>query len=555
MTLMAWLWIGLSILGAIVLAGGVWLAGPLVSIGDVQPFDSAVVRILIILAILLAVGGVIAWRILSRRRAAAKIAEAMTETVAEDSDAPALKQKMEDALAVLKRTGRSNARALYDLPWDLIIGPPGAGKKTALVNSGLKFSLAAENAAMAVEGVGGTRYCDWWFTDEAVLIDTAGRYTTQDSDAKADRRSWLAFLDMLGRNRPRQPINGVIVAISIADVLNLSAREVAEHAEAIRKRLDELHEELKIDFPVYAVFTKMDLVEGFTQYFADLDEMKRQAVWGATFQTLDKKANNVGKVPEEIDLLIQRISERMPERLQEEPDLRSRAILFGFPAQLGAIRKPIADFLNRVFEPTRYQTTAILRGFYFTSGTQEGTPFDAVIGALQKSYGVQSLGSVGFSGTGKSFFLADLLTKVIFGEAGWVSTNLAAVRRSFALRAAAFALIAVATVGILGLWRISYTRNAELIAATEQGVDSYASSAGPLIQQKSVTSPDLQAVYEVINVLPKLPAGYDHRNESAPLDATFGLNQRPRVLNASESTYQQALERLMRPRLILSLEQ
>ena len=360
---------------------------------------------------------------------------------------------------------------------------------------------------------------------------------------------------MLGRNRPRQPINGVIVAISIADVLNLSAKEVAAHADAIRKRLDELHEELKIDFPVYAVFTKMDLVEGFTQYFADLDETKRQAVWGATFQTLDKKANNVGKVPEEIDLLIQRISERMPERLQEEPDLRSRAILFGFPAQLGAIRKPIADFLNRVFEPTRYQTTAILRGFYFTSGTQEGTPFDAVIGALQKSYGVQSLGSVGFSGTGKSFFLADLLTKVIFGEAGWVSTNIAAVRRSFALRAAAFALIGLATAGILGLWWMSYTRNAALITATDQGVTDYASIAGPFIKQNSVTDPNLLPIYELIGSLPNLPVGYAKRNDSTPVEQTFGLSQRPRLQDASNDLYRQALERLLRPRLILSLEQ
>ena len=110
MTVMAWLWIGLSILGAIVLAAVVWLAGPLVSIGDVQPFDSALVRLIIVVLILLGVAGAIAWRILSRRRAAAKIAEAMTETVAEDSDAPVLKQKMEDALAVLKRTGKSNAR-------------------------------------------------------------------------------------------------------------------------------------------------------------------------------------------------------------------------------------------------------------------------------------------------------------------------------------------------------------------------------------------------------------------------------------------------------------
>ena len=179
MTLMAWLWIGLSILGAIILAAVVWLAGPLVAIGDAQPFDSVIVRSIIVFLILIGVGGAIAWRIISRRRAAAKIAEAMTETVADDSDAPVLKQKMEDALAVLKRTGKSNARALYDLPWYLIIGPPGAGKTTALVNSGLKFPLAADNATMAVQGVGGTRYCDWWFTEEAVLIDTAGRYTTR----------------------------------------------------------------------------------------------------------------------------------------------------------------------------------------------------------------------------------------------------------------------------------------------------------------------------------------------------------------------------------------
>ncbi len=148
----------------------------------------------------------------------------------------------------------------------------------------------------------------------------------------------------------------------------------------------------------------MDLVVGFTQYFADLDEAKRQVVWGATFQGADKKANNVGKVPEEMDLLMQRISERMAERLQEEPDLRSRAMLFGFPAQLGAIRKPIADFLNRIFEPTRYQTTATLRGFYFTSGTQEGTPFDALIGALQKSYGVESFGAAGSQAPARAIF-------------------------------------------------------------------------------------------------------------------------------------------------------
>ncbi|MGO4872113.1 MAG: type VI secretion system membrane subunit TssM [Roseiarcus sp.] len=555
MTIVAWLWIALSIVAALVLAALIWFAGPIVFIGDAQPFDSVGVRVGVILVIWLIVGASIAWRIVRRRRAAAALEKAMTESVADESDAPVLREKMEDALATLKRSAKTSAGALYDLPWYLIIGPPGAGKTTALVNSGLKFPLAGDNAAKAIQGVGGTRYCDWWFTDAAVLIDTAGRYTTQDSDAKVDRKSWLAFLDMLRRNRPRQPINGVIVAISIADVLHLSAIEVAAHADAIRKRLTELHDELKVDFPVYAVFTKMDLIVGFTQYFADLDEAKRQAVWGATFQTSDKKANNVGKVSEEMDLLIQRVSERMAERLQEEPDLRSRAILFGLPAQLTAIRKPIADFLNRIFEPTRYQTTATLRGFYFTSGTQEGTPFDSVIGALQRSYGVESLGAAAFSGSGKSYFLHDLLTKVVFGEAGWVSTNIAAVRRSLALRVALFALIGLATVGTLALWWMSYERNAALIAATQRGVDAYAAAASPLIKQNTVTDPNMLPIYELLGALPDLPVGYAKRDASTPLAQTFGLSERSRLQDASDLIYQQALERLMRPRLVLSLEQ
>ena len=555
MTIAAWLWTALSIVAALLLAALIWLAGPLVSFGDAQPFESVGVRVGVILVLWLIVGVSIAWRIISRRRAAAALERAMTEPVVDESDAPILKEKMEDALATLKRTANMRAEALYELPWYLIIGPPGAGKTTALVNSGLKFPLAGDNPAKAIQGVGGTRYCDWWFTDAAVLIDTAGRYTTQDSDAKVDRRSWLAFLDMLRRNRPRQPINGVIVAISIADVLHLSAIEVAAHADAIRKRLTELHDELKVDFPVYVVFTKMDLIVGFTQYFADLDEAKRRAVWGATFQSSDKKVNHVGQVPEEMDLLIRRISERTPERLQEEPDLRSRALLFGLPAQLSAIRKPIADFLNRVFEPSRYQTAATLRGFYFTSGTQEGTPFDAVIGALQRSYGVEDYAAAAFSGVGKSFFLHDLLANVVFGEAGWVSTNIAAVRRSLAVRAAAFALIVFAAIGMLGLWSMSYERNAALIAATERDVESYAAAADPLIKQNVVTDPNLLPIYELIGALPDLPAGYAHRNASTPIGQTFGLSQRSRLQDASDQIYQQALERLMRPRLILSMEQ
>ena len=83
---------------------------------------------------------------------------------------------------------------MQQLPWYLIIGAPGGGKTTALLHSGLRFPLAERLGRDPLAGTGGTRQCDWWFSQDAVFIDTAGRYTTQDSDAAADAREWQQFL-------------------------------------------------------------------------------------------------------------------------------------------------------------------------------------------------------------------------------------------------------------------------------------------------------------------------------------------------------------------------
>ena len=115
----------------------------------------------------------------------------------------------------MKSAAGAKGNYLYERPWYVIIGPPGSGKTTAIQNSGLDFPLVAGRVA----GVGGTRNCDWWIAEQAVLIDTAGRYTTQDSDAGADKAGWERFLDLLRRERPRQPLNGVIVAFG-ADMLS-----------------------------------------------------------------------------------------------------------------------------------------------------------------------------------------------------------------------------------------------------------------------------------------------------------------------------------------------
>ncbi len=461
------------------IASLIYFAGPLVAFGDWRPLENPIIRDIALVVLMAAAAGAGGFTFYRRRKGAEQIAGGIAGEAEPVNDEPVLKERMKDALATLKTASGGKSGYLYDLPWYVIIGPPGAGKTTALVNSGLKFPLSQGSTPAAVAGIGGTRYCDWWFTEEAVLIDTAGRYTTQDSDAKSDKQSWLSFLDLLKKNRPRQPINGVVVAISVEDLLTLPAAEITAHANAIRSRLLELHQRLKVDFPVYALFTKTDLVAGFTEYFSYLNEAGRRQVWGTTFQTANKKQNLVGEVPNQFDQLLEWLSEDTIDRLQEEPSPNYRVSLFGFPTQMARLKPAVFSFLNQIFEPTRYHVNATLRGFYFTSGTQQGTPIDQLIGSLARSFGAEQVASTGYSGVGKSFFLTDLISKVIIGEADWVSTDRAAIRRALILKTAALSLVGLVFVGLSVAWLTSFKHNRDLIDQDEQADQEYAKAAGP----------------------------------------------------------------------------
>src|SRR6266436_4665130 len=533
----------------------VYLAGPLISIGGWRPLESYIAREITILVLVAVFASVMAVNWTRRKKATAKIAEGIATPDKVEDDADVLKDRMKDALATLKTASGGKSDFLYDLPWYVIIGPPGSGKTTALVNSGLKFPLTQGSTPSAIAGVGGTRYCDWWFTEEAVLIDTAGRYTTQDSDAKSDKESWFSFLDLLKKSRPRQPINGVLIAISIEDILTMSRQDLAAHAEAFRMRLLELHQRLKVSFPVYALFTKVDLVAGFAEYFSYLNEAGRRQVWGATFQTADKNKNLIGDIPNEFDLLLERLSEETLDRLQDEPAPQHRVQLFGFAAQMARLKPQIHNFLNQIFEPTRYHVNASLRGFYFTSGTQQGTPIDQLIGSLARTFGAEEVSAGAYHGSGKSFFLTNLIMKVIIGEADWVSTDRGAVRRALLIRIAALSLIGLCAIGLSLAWLTSYKGNSGLTEQAVQVDGDYASVGAPLIKQTLIADHDLDKVLPLLHRLRNAPVGYATRDVQVPLSERFGLSQHPRLLSVSNAAYHTALERMFRPRLLYRLEE
>jgi type VI secretion system protein ImpL len=556
----------LTLLGVAALAVLVWFLGPYFGFADSHPLEERRPR-WILIACLFGIWALVrAWKAIAAWRRNRRMMDQMASAhqpqpqpqpdaaeTASAEELATLSGRFEEAMAVLRKSDvkhRLGGFYVYQLPWYLIIGPPGCGKTTALVNSGLRFPLAERFGQDPIRGVGGTRNCDWWFSDEAVLLDTAGRYTTQDSYEAVDSAAWLGFLGLLKQYRPRRPLNGVLVAVSVADLIQQTDTDRALQARAVKQRVQELHQHLGIRFPMYVLFMKCDLISGFMELFGDLGKEEREQVWGMTFHMDEHTGETAGidGFSRELERLEGRINEQLLGRLQRERDPQKRALMFAFPQQLASLREAADGFLRDVFQPSRYEEHPLVRGVYFTSGTQTGAPIDRVMSALAANLGLDRQTSSVFSGSGKSFFINRLFRDLIFREAGLAGTDLRLERhRRWVQRAAYGAAIGITAIAAAA-WLTSYLRNrayVEEVAAQTRAIQAQIADLQPRTTEPLRFLPLLEAMRD-------LPGGYG--DEGAPLLARFGLSQRSKLGEAARDSYQRTLERTLLSAVILRLE-
>lgn len=444
---------------------------------------------------------------------------------------------------------------VYQFPWYVFIGAPGSGKTTALINSGLQFPLVDVVGRESLKGVGGTRNCDWWFTDNAVFIDTAGRYITNESHAEYDNDEWLGFLGLLKKFRPRQPLNGAVLTISMSDLLTGSEQSRHRHAAIIKARLRELGKSLGISFPVYILITKADLLGGFSDYFSDLPKEEREQVLGFTFQpqandTFDSTSLNT-RIRTELGLIARRLFDGMPEIMLRETDLSRRAHAYAFPQNFANSLPLIEDIVDKIFSGSDSSGMQV-RGIYFASGTQEGTPFDRVLGALGRRFGVSSSININIKGTGsRSFFLKDLVMKVILPEAHLAGKNRLEEKKELWFGLGGHSLILSVFLAFVVFLVGSYYKNLDYVKGVEEKSRS-ASVAFTELSASGIT--DFIHYLPVLNALCCLAEGNDFSVGEPPLPMTFGLYQGLKLDSATQYSYGRALRSRLLPVVAQRLE-
>jgi len=434
---------------------------------------------------------------------------AAAATDAEKQRREAARRELLEALEALKRTPMAGGgkSALRALPWYLVLGRLGTGRSTLIQQSGLQ--LPGQQAG-ELKGIGASRYCDWWFTSQGLLLEAKADFL-EAAPAVAER-DWRAFLDSLRKVRPEVALQGVLVTVAVDVLRDLPPAELAAQAGVLRRRLDALGELLQIECPVYLVLTRADQMHGFAASFEDLDAAGAGQVWGATLPLRGRESTAAGaQVLAEFDALYALLCERRVGRLTREANPERRSDIYLFPLELRALRERLATFVDALCAPDPFGRRPLLRGFYLTSAAQAGPSRETVLTEVSRVVGFGGLASAAPTAGAlphsrpyfiRSFFLRVLVPDFRLARPTRRLASRLRVRR-LGLHSLGFALL-----GLVGLFLIiSFGRNLALISRTT----ALAESARQLAVSASPDAPELEQALSRLDPL---------REQLARLDAS-----------------------------------
>lgn len=446
----------------------------------------------------------------------------------------------EEAVQWLRSTRLSSSKsndALYALPWYVVAGPPASGKTSLVLSSGLDFHALPSQRRAEMKIVRPTHHVEWRVTDSAVLLDTSGRYQNDGPS----RDEWIALTETIKKHRNNRPLDGALVAVNAARILQASDTEIEQQAKTLRARIDEMIQLARARFPVYLVFTNIDSISGFDEFFKD--GKSSVEVWGATIP-LDKSANAHALFDLEFDLLYESLMRRRLLRLRAPLAPARQLQIFDFPMRFGEARTKLGLLASGLFRPNPFSESPLLRGFYFTANLSNA----AALRAVPEDGGERAAQAVG-----AGFFTDRFFKEVVLRDKDLAAAFQASKKKPARWPAVLMILGALLLVGLLFAALISFVANKKLVAdATRRGVDVQSITVrdhGTDVTKKNAadTRVELDALEALREQLVELDAG-------PPIYMRFGLYSGNDLAPSLHNIYYDAVEERFKKPTVDALE-
>lgn len=276
-------------------------------------------------------------------------------------------------LDIIKQAGKKND----DINWFMMLGEPQSGKSQLLASSNIEFLETGSTADNDSKAVADKLPLRCWLSGNSFILDIGGKEFF-DKDNPGKKNEWQKVVELVNKTKKKKPLSGVIVVIP-ADALIADNEEITvKKSSLIAKKIYSMVNDLGMILPCHIIVTKLDMVLGYAEYFANLsDEASKQVFGWRNTQvqgSYDKKAFSnywkelikklrAGSIP---SMLNEKIHDINFSKDQNRLSITSNAYLFA--DEFDKLNKNLSIYLEHLFGADTWFSNKnfMLSGVYFT---------------------------------------------------------------------------------------------------------------------------------------------------------------------------------------------
>lgn len=214
-----------------------------------------------------------------------------------------------------------------------------------------------------------------YFNQQGIIVELGERWL---NNSKVLLQSTLKQLNKCNKHLK---ITGLILCIDVTTLLVTETSQFAEQKKAHLQLLTRLGTNLGYPVELALLFTKMDTLAGFSEFYQTDHAADLAKPLGFSLECVNQPTKKIAAYTQQFTQLVELQGQQVIQKMHPARSTIKRSLIREFPLQLASLRAPIHALIQGI-SPKLFH----LHSIYFTSAEQGGVSIDRLNKKIQHEY-------------------------------------------------------------------------------------------------------------------------------------------------------------------------